>query len=171
MVEQIGDSWSRLKTLQLKDVTQGNISDSIKESFLSEQKFIDKIISLHQAKVAQSTFGGSGVVPSSGAISTTTFTDSATTIKPSAGEVWTLNPAFITGSNSGIAPSQVTLSITDGSNSVDLPSATIPDANQIPLLENQYSSTLKLTSSMYLSVISDSNNTQTLRFPYIKEAI
>ena len=167
-----GDTvWAKLRTLKLKDLTQTQISATIKDTFLSEQDGLSQGVLVHQAKEAQSTFGSGGVIPSAGSISATTFTDSAVTIKPAVGEVWSLNPAFITGSNSGMAPATVTLSITDGTNSVALPSATVPDANQIPIIENQYSSTLKLTSSMYLSVISDSNDTQTLRFPYVKEAI
>jgi len=163
--------WSKLKTLKLKDLTQSQISATIENNFLSESDGLHQGVLVHQAKLAQATFGAAGAIPDSGGISSTDFSDSTVTIIPPVGEVWTLNPALITCTNSGLAPSSITTRITDGTNSVTFPVATIAPGLELPILENNYSSSIRLTSSLYLSVISSISNTQTLNFAYVKEAI
>jgi len=175
VVEHIGSSWNRLKTLKLKEVTQSNISDSVKESFISEKKYLENIISLHQAKVAQSTFGSGGTIPSTGSIESSVFGDTITAIQPATGEVWVMDPALLQVTNGGGAPANITPSLTDGTTTMNFPAVTIqPGLSGFVLGVDSAAAIqsygMRLSNTLYFQLISSVDQPHTYFMPITKEA-
>lgn len=160
-----------LKTTQIDDLTQDQINQSIKESFVPEKKQGKQIIEIHKVKEAASTFGSNGVIPSKGAISTTTFDDSAggSEVRPEVGEVWQIDNMFMSAVLNGSSgtPNAIIIAITDGTTSLDiLAFAAAPGGVTAVGVPATHTFKLTLTNSLYLTVRGDQGDTSSLYVPY-----
>jgi len=171
------DTWSKVQTTQLKNLTQAQISQLIENNFLSEPATLADGVLIHKAKMAQATYGAGGVVPSTGSIETATFGDSITLIQPAANEVWICDPAMFQVVNNGPAPATITPSLSDGTTSLDFPPVTIAPGQAAFILGVDASASaiqsynMRLTNSLYLTVISDVDQPHAYKLAITKEAI
>lgn len=171
------ETWTKVQTTQLKNLTASQISQLIENNFLSEPATLADGVLIHKAKMAQATYGAGGVVPSTGSIESATFGDSITLIQPAENEVWICDPAMLQVVNNGAAPAAITPSLSDGTTSLDFPSVTIAPGQAGFILGVDASATaiqsynMRLTNTLYFVLISDVDQVHTYKLPITKEAI
>lgn len=163
-----------LTTTQVSDLTQTEINDSIKNSFVPEKVQGKQIIEIHNVKEASSTFGANGVIPDSGAIASTAFTDAPTAeLKPSANEVYQIDNLFLSYVvNGSSSTNAITISLTDGTSTIPIHSVSVP-GSQSALIGNPATSSLRLniTNKLWLKVIGDQSDESQWQVPYTKVAM
>lgn len=167
---------SRLKTLNLQDLTQSQVNATGKTVFIPDAVAREDVIAVHNALLAVSTFGAT-VVPSKGEVKVVAFTDVpspiGTVIQPPAGEVWLLDPNVVSVINGGSGVNTVNMWLTDGTTST-APIATVAatvsaDPQLLPPI-NPASVSLKLTNSLYLAVTGSVADESLLLLPIQYEA-
>ena len=172
----MSDTWQKVQTTQLKNLTQSQINDLVKNNYLSERDTLADGVLIHAAKLSQATYGGGGIIPSTGSIETATFTDSITTIQPASNEVWVIDPALLQVVNNGINTATITVTMTDGTNSLTFPTVIINSGFSAFVLGVDSSAGIqsygmRLTNTLYLTLISDTDQTHAYYLPMTKEAI
>jgi len=162
----------KLKTTTLGDLTQSQIYDTSSATFIPQRAALEDLILIHKAKMALSIFGGNGIIPDSGAISSTAFSDApptGTAIQPAAGEVWRVDLAAAWVVNASGSSNDVTLLWTDGTpgGTGDYITATIAGSATAGKFYNTAlvpTSVHTLTNSLYLAVVGTASGT--LNIPY-----
>lgn len=167
--------WNKVKTTQLENLTQTQIKSLIGSNYLSEEESLAEGVLIHNAKLASSTFGNGGTIPSTGSIESSTFTDSITAIQPSTGEVWIMDPSLFQVTNNGLAPVSITVSLTDGTTTMNFPPVQVlPGLSAFVLGVDSTASiqsyAMRLTNTLYFQLIADVDQTHTYFMPITKEA-
>lgn len=172
----MADTWSKVQTTQLKNLTQAQISQLIENNFLSEPETLADGVLIHRAKEAQATYGAGGIVPSTGSIESDTFGDSITLIQPGVNEVWCIDPSMLQVVNAGVAQCTITVALTDGTNSLHFPQVIINPGQSSFILGTGSSASIqsycmRITNTLYFTLISDIDQPHTYNLPITKEAI
>jgi hypothetical protein len=172
-VEPVG----KLKTVTLGDLTQTQLNATTVSTFVNRPTALKQATEIHQAKLAISTFGGNGIIPDSGAILATAFTDApptGSTIRPGEGEVWRVDLTDIEIVNGSSGTNTVKLMLTDGAVVLNIISTGIGGAatnGKLFDLEKTPSKVEYLTRSLYLAVVGTASDESFCNMPYTKVAI
>jgi len=160
----------KLKQVQLGDLTTTQLQNTSKLTYVPQGSMLEDAVRIHKAAEAISTFGAGGVLPDSGSISVTVFDDTAggTSIQPAEGEVWSVPLAFLTAINGAVGASTITVSLTDGTSSIQVATSSVAGGATEALIDLVQAGllSLEITNSLYLKVISSTSDPSQLLFPY-----
>jgi hypothetical protein len=169
MAKKGNSPYDYLKVTKIQDLTQTELNSSIKNSFVPETKQGIDVIQIHKVKEAGSTFGANGVLPDSGAIASTAFTDAPTAeLKPSANEVYQIDNLFLSYIvNGSSSTNAVTISLTDGTSTIPIHTVSVA-GSAAALIGNPATSSMKLniTNKLWLKVIGDQSDESQWQVPY-----
>lgn len=167
---------TKLQTTTLGDLTHTQLNATSSSTFVNRPGALKNAADIHRAKLAISTFGGNGIIPDSGAILGTAFSDApptGTAIQPGAGEVWRVDLTDIEVVNGSGSTNTVTLMLTDGTPTTltVIATAIAGSATHGKLfdLEKTPSKVEYLTNSLYLAVVGTAAGV--CNVPYAKVAI
>ena len=162
---------NKLKNFQIENLTRDDFESASGILYIDAPNALADAVNLNDAKLAVSTFGGNGIIPNQGAISTVTFTDAAagSDIQPAVGEVWQIDNLFMSAVLNGSSgtPNAIVIAITDGTTRLDIHAFAAAPGTTTPI-GSPASSSLKLylTNDLYLNVRGDQSDTSSIYVPY-----
>ena len=162
----------KLKNFQIESLTRDNFESASGVIYIDAPDALENVVQLNRAKLAVATFGGNGVLPNKGAISSTAFTDApptGTAIQPAVGEVWMVDLTNINIVNGASGTNNITLQWSDGSETTTIVTAGIAGAATAGVLfdiEKTPEKIAYLTNSLYLTVVGSASDESHLKIPY-----
>jgi len=163
----------KLKNFQIESLTRDNFESASGVLYIDATNALENMIQLNHAKLAVATFGGNGVLPNKGAISSTTFTDSPPTgsaIRPAVGEVWRVNLTDINIVNGSASSNTVSLLWTDstGATAAIISTGIAGNATAGKLYDDALMTEkiAYLTNSLYLSAVGTQSDESIIKIPY-----
>jgi len=165
----------KLKTTTLGNLTQTQIHDTASTTFVNRPGASRIVRDIHDTKLAISTFGGGGIIPSMGEVKSTTFADLpiavSSTLRPAAGEVWRIAFDMLTVVNASGSTNTITLQLedADGNAAFDI-SGTVAASTTSQPFTAVAARAWWITESLFIRLTGNQSETCTVTLPVQYEA-